>query len=220
MGKIAPSILSADFARLGEEVRSVQEAGADYIHIDVMDGHFVPNITIGPLIVEAVNRVTDLPLDVHLMISEPDRYIDDFANAGADIITVHPETINHLHRTIQLIKAKGVKAGVCLNPATPLNILEYILEGLDIIMLMTVNPGFGGQKFIPEVVPKIHKLREMIVKKNLKTKIEIDGGIGPETIGQVSSAGADVFVAGSAIFYSGDYKKTIQLMRDRMSSPR
>jgi len=220
MGKIAPSILSADFARLGEEVRSVQEAGADYIHIDVMDGHFVPNITIGPLIVEAVNRVTDLPLDVHLMISEPDRYIDDFANAGADIITVHPETINHLHRTIQLIKAKGVRAGVCLNPATPLNILEYILEGLDIIMLMTVNPGFGGQKFIPEVVPKIHKLREMIVKKNLKTKIEIDGGIGPETIGQVSSAGADVFVAGSAIFYSGDYKKTIQLMRDRMSSPR
>jgi ribulose-phosphate 3-epimerase len=219
MGKIAPSILSADFARLGEEVRSVQEAGADYIHIDVMDGHFVPNITIGPLIVEAVNRVTDLPLDVHLMISEPDRYIDDFANAGADIITVHPETINHLHRTIQLIKAKGVKAGVCLNPATPLNILEYILEGLDIIMLMTVNPGFGGQKFIPEVVPKIHKLREMIVKKNLKTEIEIDGGIGPETIGQVSSAGADVFVAGSAIFYSGDYKKTIQLMRERMSSP-
>ncbi len=219
MGKIAPSILSADFARLGEEVRSVQEAGADYIHIDVMDGHFVPNITIGPLIVEAVNRVTDLPLDVHLMISEPDRYIDDFANAGADIITVHPETINHLHRTIQLIKAKGVKAGVCLNPATPLNILEYILEGLDIIMLMTVNPGFGGQKFIPEVVPKIHKLREMIVKKNLKTKIEIDGGIGPETIGQVSSAGADVFVAGSAIFYSGDYKQTIQLMRERMSSP-
>ena len=219
MGKIAPSILSADFARLGEEVRSVQEAGADYIHIDVMDGHFVPNITIGPLIVEAVNRVTDLPLDVHLMISEPDRYIDDFANAGADIITVHPETINHLHRTIQLIKAKGVRAGVCLNPATPLNILEYILEGLDIIMLMTVNPGFGGQKFIPEVVPKIHKLREMIVKKKLKTEIEIDGGIGPETIGQVSSAGADVFVAGSAIFYSGDYKKTIQLMRERMSSP-
>jgi ribulose-phosphate 3-epimerase len=219
MKKIAPSILSADFSRLGEEILAVENAGADLIHVDVMDGHFVPNITIGPLIVEAVNRVTDLPLDVHLMISEPDRYIDDFANAGADIITVHPETINHLHRTIQLIKAKGVRAGVCLNPATPLNILEYILEGLDIIMLMTVNPGFGGQKFIPEVVPKIHKLREMIVKKKLKTEIEIDGGIGPETIGQVSSAGADVFVAGSAIFYSGDYKQTIQLMRERMSSP-
>jgi ribulose-phosphate 3-epimerase len=219
MGKIAPSILSADFARLGEEVKSVQEAGADYIHIDVMDGHFVPNITIGPLIVEAVNRVTDLPLDVHLMISDPDLYIDDFASAGADIITVHPETLNHLHRTIQHIKGKGVRAGVSLNPATPLNILEYIIEDLDIIMLMTVNPGFGGQKFIPEVVPKIRNLREMLVKKNLKTEIEIDGGIGPETIGQVSSAGADVFVAGSAIFYSGDYKETIQLMRERMSAP-
>ncbi|SPD76153.1 D-ribulose-5-phosphate 3-epimerase [uncultured Desulfobacterium sp.] len=216
MGKIAPSILSADFARLGEEVRAVQEAGADYIHIDVMDGHFVPNITIGPLIVEAVNRVTDLPLDVHLMISEPGRYIDDFAKAGADIITVHPETINHLHRTIQLIKGKGVRAGVSLNPATPLNILEYMLDGLDIIMLMTVNPGFGGQKFIPEVVPKISRLREMLNKKGLNTEIEIDGGIGPETIGRVSSAGADVFVAGSAIFYSGDYKKTIQLMREGM----
>jgi ribulose-phosphate 3-epimerase len=217
MGKISPSILSADFTRLGEEIKAVERAGADYIHIDVMDGHFVPNITIGPMIVKAARRVTDLPLDVHLMISNPDSFIDEFADAGADILTVHAETVNHLHRTIQYIRAKGVGPGVCLNPATTLDILEYILDGLDMVMLMTVNPGFGGQEFIPEVIPKIKLLREMIDKKGLNTKIEVDGGIGPETIHQVSSAGANVFVAGSAIFYSEDYEKTIRLMRERMS---
>ncbi len=217
MTKIAPSILSADFTRLGDEIRAVEQAGADYIHIDVMDGHFVPNITIGPMIVDAANRVTDLPLDVHLMISEPDRYVGEFAAAGADILTVHAETINHLHRTIQLIRDKGVSPGVSLNPATPLNSLEYILDDLDMVMLMTVNPGFGGQKFIPEVIPKIRLLREMIDKKRLNIEIEVDGGIGPETIVPVASAGADVFVAGSAIFCGDDYAKTIRLMREKIA---
>ncbi len=214
MGKISPSILSADFTRLGDEIKAVEQAGADYIHIDVMDGHFVPNITIGPMIVEAVKRVTDLPLDVHLMISAPDNFIDDFVRAGADILTVHAETVKHLHRTVQYIKEKGVSPGVSLNPATPLDILEYVLDDLDLVLLMTVNPGFGGQKFIPAVIPKIKRLREMVDKRNLKTEIEVDGGIGPDSIGPVSSAGADVFVAGSAIFYSDDYKKTISLMRE------
>jgi ribulose-phosphate 3-epimerase len=217
MGKISPSILSADFTRLGEEVRAVEKAGADYIHIDVMDGHFVPNITIGPMIVEAVRKATDLPLDVHLMISDPDSFIDEFAKAGADILTVHPETLPHLHRTIQYIKSKGVKASASLNPATPLNVLEYILEDLDMVLVMSVNPGFGGQAFIPAVVPKVKRLREEIHKKGLTVEIEVDGGIGPDTISQVSSAGADVFVAGSAIFYSEDYEKTIRLMRERMT---
>ena len=214
MGKISPSILSADFTRLGDEIKAVEQAGADYIHIDVMDGHFVPNITIGPMIVEAVKRVTDLPLDVHLMISDPDNFIDDFAKAGANILTVHAETVKHLHRTVQYIKEKGVSPGVSLNPATPLDILEYVLDDLDLVLLMTVNPGFGGQKFIPAVIPKIKRLRDMVDKRNLKTEIEVDGGIGPDSISPVSSAGADVFVAGSAIFYSEDYKKTISLMRE------
>ncbi len=217
MGKIAPSILSADFSRLGDEVRAVEEAGADYIHVDVMDGHFVPNITIGPLIVEAVRRSTRLPLDVHLMISVPDRYIDAFVSAGADILSVHPETLEHLHRTLQHIRSRGAKAAVALNPATPLDILEYVLDDLDMVLLMTVNPGFGGQEFIPAVLPKITRLREIINQKGLKTDIEVDGGISPETIGRVFSAGANVFVAGSAIFLSGDYERTIQLMRNRMS---
>lgn len=216
MGKISPSILSADFTRLGEEIKAVENAGADYIHIDVMDGHFVPNITIGPMIVEAAKRVTDLPLDVHLMISDPDSFIDEFVNAGANIITVHAETVKHLHRTIQYIKEKGVRAGVSLNPATPLELLDYILDDLDMVLIMTVNPGFGGQKFIPSAIPKIKRLREMIGKRGLKTEIEVDGGISPDTINQVSLAGADAFVAGSAIFYSEDYKKTISLMRERM----
>jgi len=216
MGKISPSILSADFTRLGDEIKAVEQAGADYIHIDVMDGHFVPNITIGPMIVEAVKRVTDLPLDVHLMISDPDNFIDDFVKAGATILTVHAETVKHLHLTVQYIKEKGVSPGVSLNPATPLDILEYVLDDLDLVLLMTVNPGFGGQKFIPAVIPKIKRLREMVDKRNLKTEIEVDGGIGPDSISPVSSAGADVFVAGSAIFYSEDYKKTISLMREGM----
>jgi len=217
MGKIAPSILSADFTRLGEEIKAVDEAGADYIHIDVMDGHFVPNITIGPMIVEAAKRVTELPLDVHLMIANPDDYIEAFADAGADFISVHVETLHHLHRTIQAIGKSGAKPAVVLNPATPLQTIEYILDDLEMVLLMTVNPGFGGQSFIPEVVPKIKRLKEMIADRNLKTDIEVDGGIGPETIHAVSSAGANVFVAGSAIFGSDDYAKTIRLMRERMA---
>jgi len=217
MGKIAPSILSADFTRLGEEIKDVEKAGADYIHIDVMDGHFVPNITIGPMIVKAARRVTALPLDVHLMISEPDQFIEDFAEAGASIITVHSEAVNHLHRTIHLIRDKGVRPGVALNPATPLGVVEYVLGQLDMVVLMTVNPGFEAQKFIPEVIPKIRSLRKMVNDLNLSLEIEVDGGIDPENIGRVSSAGADVFVAGSAIYYSKDYKETISLMRERMS---
>ena len=218
MGKIAPSILSADFTRLGEEIKAVEKAGADYIHVDVMDGHFVPNITIGPMIVKAVRRVTDLPLDVHLMISEADSFIDEFAATGASIITVHVETCKHLHRTIQHIKNNGVRAGVSLNPATPLEGLEYILEDLNMVLLMTVNPGFEGQEFIPQVIPKVKRLKEMVDKSGLDIEIEVDGGISPETIGLVSSAGANVFVAGSAIFYSEDYAKTIRLMRERMDN--
>ncbi len=217
MGKIAPSILSADFTRLEEEVKAVEKAGADYIHIDVMDGHFVPNITIGPLIVKAVRRVTKLPLDVHLMISDPDSFIDDFSEAGADIISVHAETVNHLHRTIQHIRGRGIKPCVSLNPATTLDCLEYILDDLDMVLLMTVNPGFEGQEFIEGVIPKIRQLREEVNKRGLDTEIEVDGGIGPGNIGRISSAGANVFVAGSAIFYSEDYKKTIRIMREGMS---
>jgi len=216
MGKIAPSILSADFTRLGEEIKAVERAGADYIHIDVMDGHFVPNITIGPMIVKAARRVTDLPLDVHLMISNPDSFIDGFVEAGATNITVHAESATHLHRTIQYVKDRGVKASVSLNPATPLNVLEYILQKLDMVLLMTVNPGFEGQEFIPEVIPKIKKLKETVDRLGLCLEVEVDGGINPDTIGLVSEAGANVFVAGSAIFYSEDYAKTIQLMKERM----
>jgi ribulose-phosphate 3-epimerase len=216
MGKISPSILSADFTKLGEEVQAVEKAGADYIHIDVMDGHFVPNITIGPMIVAAVKRVTQLPLDVHLMISNPDQFIGEFVEAGADIISVHAEAGNHLHRSLQLIRKYRVKSAVSLNPATPLQLVEYVLDDLDMVLIMTVNPGFGGQEFIPEVVPKIERLKEMIDKRDLDIEIEVDGGINPETIHSVSFAGADVFVAGSAIFYSDDYAKTIQMMRERM----
>jgi len=217
MGKIAPSILSADFSRLGEEVRAVERAGADYIHIDVMDGHFVPNITIGPMIVKAVRKMTQLPLDVHLMISDPDRFLDEFAKCGADILTVHAEAVIHMHRTIQFIRSLGVRAAVSLNPATPLDVLEYVLEDLDMVLLMTVNPGFEGQKFIPSVLPKITRLREMAVARGCSLEIEVDGGIGPDSIARVSSAGADVFVAGSAIFYSEDYGKTIHQMRANMA---
>jgi len=209
MKKIAPSILSADFARLGEEVRAVAAAGADYIHVDVMDGHFVPNITIGPPVVEALRRVTDLPLDVHLMISEPDRYVPDFARAGADIIVVHAEATPHLHRTVQLIKSLGKRAGVSLNPATPLHYLDYVLEELDLVLLMTVNPGFGGQSFIDACLPKIQALRGILDKRGLEAELEVDGGVKPANIDRISHAGADVFVAGSAIFESGDYAATI-----------
>jgi ribulose-phosphate 3-epimerase len=216
MGKIAPSILSADFGRLGEEVRAVESAGADYIHIDVMDGHFVPNITIGPMIVKAVRRLTKLPLDVHLMISNPDQFINAFVEAGSDIITVHAEAVHHLHRSVQYIRRAGAKPGVSLNPATPLQMIEYVLSDLDMILVMTVNPGFESQEFIPEMVPKIELLKEMIKKRGLEVDIEVDGGINPETIYRVAQAGANVFVAGSAIFYSKDYGETIRLMREKM----
>jgi ribulose-phosphate 3-epimerase len=216
MARIAPSILSADFTRLGEEIREVEKAGGDYIHIDVMDGHFVPNITIGPMIVEAVKRVARIPLDVHLMIFNPDTFVVDFVKAGADIITVHAEAVNHLHRTIQAIKETGLKAGVALNPATPPNILDYVLNDIDLVLIMSVNPGFGGQKFIPEILSKIEHVRKRIDKEGLKIDIEVDGGININTIAQVSNAGADVFVAGSAVFLSDDYEKAIRLMREKI----
>ena len=220
MKKIAPSILSADFARLGDEVRAVEAAGADYIHIDVMDGRFVPNITIGPLVVDAVRKVTQLPLDVHLMIEEPERYVDDFAKAGADIIVVHAEACRHLHRVVQQIKATGRKAGVSLNPATPLSVLDYVLEELDLVLLMTVNPGFGGQSFIEACIPKIQQLREMLDSRGCEAELEIDGGVKPSNIARIAHAGADVLVAGSAVFNSTDYAETISEMKRLMREPR
>jgi ribulose-phosphate 3-epimerase len=216
MKKIAPSILSADFTRLGDEIRAVEKAGADYIHIDVMDGHFVPNITIGPMIVEAARQATQLPLDVHLMISDPNKYVEDFRKAGADIITVHVEAVNHLHRSIQQVKSTGARAAVSLNPATPLEMIEYVLEDLDMVLLMTVNPGFGGQEFIKGVLPKIKRLRDMITARGLNVEIEVDGGVNADTIGLVSSAGADVFVAGSAVFKSKDYAETMRILREKI----
>ncbi len=219
MKKIAPSILSADFSRLGDEVRAVAAAGADYIHVDVMDGHFVPNITIGPLVVEAVRKVTDLPLDVHLMIENPDLYIPDFAAAGADIIVVHAEATRHLHRTVQLVKAHGKRAGVSLNPATPLHHLDYILDELDLVLLMTVNPGFGGQSFIEACLPKIHALRGILDKRGLETELEVDGGVKIANIDRIAHAGADVFVAGSAVFGSADYAATIAELKRRAKEP-
>ncbi|GLI38085.1 ribulose-phosphate 3-epimerase [Geobacter hydrogenophilus] len=219
MKKIAPSILSADFSRLGDEVRAVAAAGADYIHVDVMDGHFVPNITIGPLVVEAVRKVTDLPLDVHLMIENPDRYIPDFAKAGSDIIVVHAEASIHLHRTIQLIKSLGKKAGVSLNPATPLSVLEYVLDELDLVLLMTVNPGFGGQSFIEACLPKIQALRAMLDRRGCDAELEVDGGVKIDNIDRIAHAGANVFVAGSAVFGSKDYKETIKELKRRAKEP-
>jgi len=213
MIKIAPSILSADFARLGDEVAAIDRGGADYIHVDVMDGHFVPNITIGPLVVEALKRVTDKPLDVHLMIENPDRYIPDFASAGADIITVHQEAVPHLHRTVQLIKGLGKKAGVSLNPATPVATLEDILADLDLVLVMTVNPGFGGQSFIPSGLNKIEALRREIDRRGLNVELEVDGGVKVDNIERVAAAGADVFVAGSAVFGAEDYAATIAALR-------
>ncbi len=206
---IAPSILSADFARLGEEITAVARGGADVIHIDVMDGHFVPNITIGPLVVKAVRTITDLPLDVHLMIENADAYLEDFAKAGADWITVHVETGYHLHRTIHRIKELGKKAGAVLNPATPLESLTEILPDLDLVMLMTVNPGFGGQSFIESSLAKIRQLKKMIDARGLAVGIEVDGGVSPKTIGAIAAAGANIFVAGSAVFGQDDYARVI-----------
>lgn len=210
---IAPSILSADFSKLGEEVKAVEAAGADWIHADVMDGHFVPNITMGPIIVDAVRRVTGLPIDVHLMIENPDNYIAAFAEAGASWISVQVETCIHLNRTVQLIKDSGARAGVVLNPATPVESLEWILDSVEYVLIMSVNPGFGGQSFIPNALNKIEALRKRIQDKGLSTLIEVDGGVNEKTIADISAAGADVFVAGSAIFGSRDYQKTIQHFR-------
>ena len=211
--KIAPSILSADFSRLGEEIRKVEDAGADWIHVDVMDGAFVPNITVGPFILEAIRKVTALPLDVHLMIERPEQYISEFADAGADIITVHFEACTHLHRTIQAIKEKGKKAGVSVNPATPLVSIKYVLGDIDLLLIMSVNPGFGGQRLIPSALEKIKKARQMIDKIGADVSIEVDGGVKLENIGEVASAGADIFVSGSGVFGTKDYKETIQEMK-------
>ncbi len=210
---IAPSILSADFSRLGEEIRAVEAAGADVIHVDVMDGHFVPNITIGPLIVKAVRAVTRLPVDVHLMITDPDRYVNDFIDAGADWVTVHVEACTHLHRTLGMIRERGKKAGAVLNPATSLTTLEYVLTDLDLVMLMSVNPGFGGQSFIESSLEKIRRLRQMLDAVNPGAGIEVDGGISPATIKRVAAAGANIFVAGSAVYGQDDYQSVIREMK-------
>ncbi len=218
MIKIAPSILSADFSRLGEEITAIETGGADYVHIDVMDGHFVPNITIGPLVVEAARRVTTLPLDVHLMIENPDRYIADFVKAGADIITVHYEAVPHLHRTVQLIHSLGKKAGVSLNPATPLNCLDMILDELDLVLIMSVNPGFGGQQFIPSCLPKIEALRKEIDRRGLTVELEVDGGVKLDNIARIAAAGAEVMVAGSAVYGTDNYAATIAALKARAAS--
>ena len=214
MVKIAPSILSADFSRLGDEVKAVEDAGADWIHVDVMDGHFVPNITIGPMVVESLRKVTELPLDVHLMIENADQYIPEFASAGADILSVHTEACPHLHRTVQLIKDQGVQAGVVLNPGTTLFSLDEIIEEVDLVLLMSVNPGFGGQSFIPQVLSKIELLRNTLNDSGVELDVQVDGGIKPENAGAIKKAGANVLVAGSAVFKSKDYAKAIQALRD------
>lgn len=215
MVTIAPSILSADFSKLGSEIREVEQGGADWIHVDVMDGRFVPNITIGPLVVEAIRPHTKLPLDVHLMIEQPERYVTDFIRAGADLVSVHVEACTHLHRTLHLIKENGAKAGVVLNPATPLNSIEYVLNAdLDMVLIMTVNPGFGGQKFIPDMLKKIRLLRDKANKLGLEAlHIEVDGGINEMTARQVVEAGADVLVAGNAVFGQSNRVEAIRRIR-------
>ena len=216
--KVAPSILSADFARLGDEVRQVHAAGADWLHIDVMDGHFVPNITIGAPVVASIRPVTSLPLDVHLMIEHPERYISDFVKAGADIITVHVEATPHLESTVRAIKEQGAKAGVSLNPATPLSAADAFIHHVDLVLIMSVNPGFGGQSFIPETLPKIASMRQMIDSRKPGVELEVDGGINVENAPEIVEAGADVLVAGSSIFRSGEgIGRALQRLREATS---
>ena len=218
---ISPSILSANFAKLGEEVDNVLAAGADWVHFDVMDNHYVPNLTIGPLVCEALRKhgVT-APIDVHLMVEPVDRIVPDFAKAGASIISFHPEASKHVHRTIQLIKGEGCQAGLVLNPATPLEVLEYVLEELDLVLRMSVNPGFGGQGFIPSALDKLRKVRAMIDATGKPIRLEIDGGVKPDNIGEIAAAGADAFVAGSAIFNAPDYTQVIAQMRANVAAAR
>lgn len=218
MNVIAPSILSADFSRLGDEIKAVESAGADWIHADIMDGHFVPNITFGPMIVESVRRVTSLPIDVHLMIENPNDYIPAFAKAGASLISVQAEASIHLNRSVQLIRECGARPGVVLNPSTPVQTLEWIIDHVDYVLIMSVNPGFGGQAFIKNSLDKVRALRQLIQQKNLKTLIEIDGGVNEETISDIAAAGVDVFVAGSAIFGSRDYQATINIFRQKIGA--
>ena len=219
MKLIAPSILSADFSRLGEEIAAVEAAGADWIHVDVMDGRFVPNITIGPVVVASIRKATRLPFDVHLMIESPERFIDGFAGAGANTITVHVEAAAHLHRTVAMIREKGLRAGVSLNPATPLALVEPILPDIDLLLVMTVNPGFGGQKFISGMIPKIAAAKRMIQRAAPEVLLEVDGGVHLKNIRSIADAGADILVAGSAIFGSRDYAATIRAMKGLLSSP-
>lgn len=208
MAKISPSLLSADFAYLSDEIKKIEAGGADYLHLDVMDGNFVPNITFGPPVIKSLKKITSIPFDVHLMIDKPERYIKDFVDAGADILTVHGEASTHLHRTIQEIKSYGIKAGVSLNPATPLSSLEYVLDELDLILIMSVNPGFGGQKFIKSALDKISKTRKLIDEKNLDILIEVDGGVKLDNALELSNLGVDILVAGSAIFGADDVTQT------------
>ncbi|MCC2705305.1 ribulose-phosphate 3-epimerase [Intestinibacter bartlettii] len=217
MIKLAPSILSADFARLLEDVKKVEKAGCEYLHIDVMDGHFVPNITLGPGIVKSLRKDVNMVFDAHLMIENPDNYIKEFADAGCDIIVVHQEACTHLHRTIQNIKSHGIKAGVALNPATPIETIKYVLQDVDMVLLMSVNPGFGGQSYIPVVTEKIKELKALIDKMNLDIDIEVDGGVKPSNIAEVVNAGANVIVAGSAIFNAGNIYEAVKSLRENAS---
>ena len=217
MIKLAPSILSADFAKLLEDVKKVEKAGCEYLHIDVMDGHFVPNITLGPGIVKSLRKDVNMVFDTHLMIENPDNYIKDFVDAGSDLIVVHVEACRHLHRTIQNIKSYNVKAGVALNPATPIETIKHVLQDVDMVLIMTVNPGFGGQSFIESMIEKIKELKQIIDEKNLNVDIQVDGGIKPSNINQVVEAGANVIVAGSAIFNSENIEETVKLMRKNAS---